>query len=138
MDAKELNEYLETLCADLDSGKPVSTWKSWARRLTLPAAFGLAVGLAGCGGSTPSATDAGLLYAAPFDGGAEAAAMTDAGLLYAAPFDAPVGQDQGGTLYGFPFDAAPADSSGLLYAAPFDATADDSSVILYKAPFETP
>ena len=133
MNAAEMTRYLERLCEDLDAGRPIRTWSGWARKLVLPAAFGLSVAMGGCGDdrTTP-------LYAAPFDGGAEAAASTDGGTdggaapLYAAPFD-------GGEvpLYAAPFDGgsdggASLDAAGTLYGAPFDGGAAP----LYAAPFD--
>jgi len=41
MDAKSMREYLETLCDELDKGKPLRQL-GWVRKMALPAAFGLA------------------------------------------------------------------------------------------------
>ncbi len=52
---KGVKGYLDTIVRDIDAGKkpqrPTSPW--WVRKLAIPAAFGLSLGLAGCtGGET--------------------------------------------------------------------------------------
>jgi hypothetical protein len=60
MDARSMREYLETLCEELDKGKPIRQL-GWVRKLALPAAFGLgfglSVGIGGCDTRTTAGND---------------------------------------------------------------------------------
>jgi hypothetical protein len=108
MDASEMKRYLDGLCADLDAGRTPPAWARWARRLALPAAFGLSVALGACDNgstSTPvyAAIDVGIVHdgLAPQDG-----VVRDAG----APSE--VGSVDAAGDVGTP-DGHPADGGGV-------------------------
>lgn len=50
MEPKAVLAYLKQLCADIDAGRPL---RAGFRRVIVPAALGVGLGLSGCGSSTP-------------------------------------------------------------------------------------
>jgi hypothetical protein len=117
MDASEMKRYLDGLCADLDAGRTPPAWARWARRLALPAAFGLSVALGACDNgstSTPvyAAIDVGIVHdgLAPQDGAAYAA--IDVGVVRDAGAPSEVGSVDAAGDVGTP-DGHPADGGGV-------------------------